>query len=270
MDVFLLFGMLLVSLTLLIWLGLQIKPRSFPPYPERPGVLETVPLPAGLPAPVERFYQAFYGNRIPAITSAVITGRADLRVFGLKFPARYRFTHQAGQDYRHYIEATFFGISIMKVNETYLDGNSRLELPFGVVENEPKVNQAANVGLWAESILLPAIFLTDRRVRWEALDETTARLVVPFGAQEDSFTVTFDPQTNLVTALEAMRYKQVTDEEKTLWRNEAWGLVMIEGTKVFSPGAVRWMDESKPWAVFAVEEIVYNVDVDAYVRGAGI
>ena len=37
-----------------------------------------------------------------------------------------------------------FGIPAMKVNEWYLDGHSRLELPFGVVENEPKVDMAAN------------------------------------------------------------------------------------------------------------------------------
>ena len=30
-------------------------------------------LPAGLPAPVERFYRTLYGDRIPVITSAVIT-----------------------------------------------------------------------------------------------------------------------------------------------------------------------------------------------------
>lgn len=39
-----------------------------------------------------------------------------MRVGGLTFRARFRFTHKAGQDYRHYIEATIFGITILKVN----------------------------------------------------------------------------------------------------------------------------------------------------------
>ena len=43
----------------------------------------------------------------------------------------------------------------MVVNETYLDGKSRLELPFGVIEDEPKADQAANLGLWGESAWLP-------------------------------------------------------------------------------------------------------------------
>ncbi len=67
---------------------------------------------------MERFYRAIYGDRIPVIESAVISGRAQLRVFGITFPARFRFTHVAGKDYRHCIEATIFGLSIMKVNET--------------------------------------------------------------------------------------------------------------------------------------------------------
>ena len=93
--------------------------------------------------------------RFRFIESAVITGRGRLRFMGITFPARLRFIHDAGQGYRHYIEATIFGLPILKVNERYLDGQARMELPVGVVENEPKINMAANLGLWGESIWLP-------------------------------------------------------------------------------------------------------------------
>ena len=66
-------------------------------------------------------------------------GRGRLRLpskGGISFPARFRFTHHAGQGYRHYIEATMFGYPVMKINEYYLDGNARMELPVGVIENE--------------------------------------------------------------------------------------------------------------------------------------
>ena len=101
------------------------------------------------------------------IKSVVITGRGSLRFRGISFPARLRFTHDAGQGYRHYIETTIFGYPLMKVNEWYLDGKSRMELPVGVIESEPKVDMAANLGLWGESVWLPSIFVTDPRVRWE-------------------------------------------------------------------------------------------------------
>jgi hypothetical protein len=115
----------------------MFKLKSFPPYPEETPALATIPLPEDLPNPVARFFQVIFGDQtpvqVPVIDSAVITGRARMRVNGLTLPARFRFTHQAGRGYRHYIEAAVLGVPIMKVNETFLDGQARLELPFVVI-----------------------------------------------------------------------------------------------------------------------------------------
>ena len=251
------------------WLGLQVKPKPFPTYPERTPALNTVELPADLPAPVARYYKTVIGDQIPVIESAVISGRAKLRFFGLRFPARFRFTHITGQGYRHYIEATIFGYPVMKVNEHYLDGKARLQLPVGVIENEPRVDLAANLALWAEAVWMPSIFITDPRVRWETVDDTTARLVVPFGEEEDALTVTFDPQTGLIRTMEAMRYREATDEAKTPWRNEPLGWQAFHGIMIPSPAAVTWLDEGTPWSVWSIEDVVYNVDVSEYIRAKG-
>ena len=92
-----------IALTVLSWLGLQIKPRPFPSFPAKSLDNKAVPLPKGLPIPVERFYRAVYGENVPLIESAVISGRGRLRIKGITFPARFRFAHRTGQDYRHYI-----------------------------------------------------------------------------------------------------------------------------------------------------------------------
>jgi hypothetical protein len=79
------------------------------------------------------------------------------------------------------------------VNEWYLNGRARLELPFGTVTGEPKVDQGANLALWGEEAFwLPSVLLAHHGVRWEAIDTTQVRLVVPFGSTEDEFTVTFE------------------------------------------------------------------------------
>ena len=251
------------------WAGLQIRPQPFPPYPEETPVLQSVPLPQNLPAPVARFYRIVAGDRLPQLTSAVITMRGTLRFAGVTFPARLRFTHDAGQGYRHYIEATLFGLPLMKVNERYVDGRARMELPVGVIENEPKINMAANLGLWGESVWLSPIYVTDSGVRWEGVDETTARLVVPFEEGDDAFTVAFDPETGFIDWMEAMRYREADDEEKTRWHLAAETWKAYHGVLVPGRASVTWADEGVPWLVLDVEDVVYNVDVSAYIRSRG-
>ncbi len=260
---------ILAVLVMLGWWGLRVKPASFSHFPQHSLSLKTVPLPDNLPAPVERFYHQLYGNDLPVIELAVISGQGRLRVMGITFPARFRFTHIAGQNYRHYIETTFFGLPLMKVNEHFLDGRSRLELPFGVSEG-PKVDQGANLALWAEAVWMPAVWITDPSVRWEAVDENSAVLVVPFAESEERITVNFDQKTGMLRSLESMRYKEPASGQKTHWLNEIveWG--SLNGNKIAVKSAVTWHDEGTPWAVFTVEEIVYNMDVSEYILKIGV
>ncbi len=251
------------------WSGLRVPPKPFAPFPGRALSKGAVPFPDGLPAPVERFYREIYGDSIPVIESAVISGRASLRIRGVTFPGRFRFTHIAGKGYRHYIEATLFGLPVMKVDERYVDGKARMELPFGVIENEPKVDQAANLALWGEAMWFPSLYVNDPMARWEPFDDVAAILVVPFGDTEERFVVRFDPGSGLPRLMEAMRYKSADSGEKTLWMNELLEWSALNGYRIFTVGAVTWLGEGRPWAIFRVEEIVYNVDVKEYIKTKG-
>lgn len=162
----LLLGGVLASLIGLGWTGLQVQPAALPAVPRPVTTPETISLPTGLPAPVERFYRQMYGEQIPVIRSAVISGRGTMRPFGLTFPARFRFMHEHERNFRAYFELTFFGLPIMKVDEHYVDGKFRQEgTPAGVEEGEPKNDHSANLRMWSEWVLwLPAALLTDPQV----------------------------------------------------------------------------------------------------------
>jgi hypothetical protein len=261
---FLIIVAVIAALILIVWLGLQVRPKPF----SRPDLaqteVKTIPLPEGLPAPVERFYRAVYGEQIPVIESVVITGRGRMRPFGVWMPARFVIVHRTGYDYRHYFEVTFFGLPFLRINEGILDGKSFFESPMGTYYNDPNTNQAANLALWAEAGWFPAVWITDPRARWQAVDEHTAILFVPYQDGEESFVVRFNPQTGLVDLMEAMRYKAKGDTSKVLWlTNET----QVEGQPRVS--YATWLDQGKPWASFTLEEIQFNLDVSEFIQARG-
>ncbi len=260
----------LAGLIFLTGLGLSLRPAPFAPHPERTPALRTIPLPAGLPKPVDRFFRKVYGETVPVIESVVLHGRATVRPFlRIPFPARFVFIHEAGKSYRHYIEATIFTLPILRVNEGIVDGKSFFEAPVGNYHDDPNTNQGANLALWAEAAWFPAILITDPRVRWAPVDDDTSLLFVPFEDVTETFVVRFDPETGLIDTMEAMRYRSPGDKAKILWIVRSEKGNTIPGSPLSASGSAMWLDEGKPWATFRVEEIVTNVDVRAYVRGRG-
>ncbi len=260
----------LAALLFLGWLGLQIKPQPFSQYPEKTPSLKTMSLPSGLPAPVERFYKTVYGDNVPVIDTAVIKGRAEISPFGVKLPSRFIFVHNAGKDYRHYIEATIFGIPLLKVNEGFVNGESFFESPIGTYYNDASTNQGANLALWAEASWFPSIWISDPRVHWESVDEKTALLYIPFGDKEENFVVRFIPDTGLIDTMEAMRFRDAgAQAKKILWITQNVGNKKIDGMNLSAVGAATWFDQGKPWATFTLEEVEYNVDVSQYIRQRG-
>lgn len=251
----------LVALALLLWLGLQIQPAPFI-TPELPvAEIKTIPLPEGLPAPVERYYRVIYGEQIPVIDTVVLTGRGRIRPFGIWLPARFVMVHNAGRDYRHYFEATFFGVPFLSVNEGYIDGESFFESPMGTYYDDPNTNQGANLALWAEGGWFPGLWLTDPRAQWEAVDDNTALLRVPFEDQTETFVVRFNPETGLLDMTESMRFKGKDVPNKTLWITSS----SPDGKTSYA----TWLDDGKPWAELKLETIIFNADVSEYIRARG-
>ena len=163
----------LAAISALAWLGLQVQPQPFPPHGETDAGAENHTAARGAAGPggavlPDGLRRAGAGHR-----DGRHQGRAKMTI-GITMPARFVFIHNAGKDYRHYFEATWFGLPIAKVNERYIDGASLFELPFATYDNDASTNQGANLAIWAEAAWFPAIWLTDCRVRWQAVDEHTA------------------------------------------------------------------------------------------------
>lgn len=250
----------LATLLGLAWFGTRAPITSFDTSVSQSRDIGKVKVPGGLPNPVARYIKAAFGDSIPVIESAIVQGKADLVFNGIPFPGRFRFYHDAGKAYYHYIQLGWFGQPIVTVNERYQDRVAIMEIPGSWVEDDPNTNAAANLGLWAESIWLPSIWFTDTRIRWETVDETSARLIVPDAAPEENLVVRFDPHTDLIIDMTAMRYQTSTSTTRTRWTNRILSWQNFNGILLPASADIQWGSDA-PWATWHVETVSYNVDV---------
>jgi len=116
---------------------------------------------------------------------------------------------------------------------------------------------------------LPAVLVSDPRVQWEPVDDVTALLVVPYGEAKERLVARFDPETGMLRFLEAMRYRS-ENAAKVLWIAENLEYGVVSGHPVSVVGTATWLDEGTPWATFRAEEIIYNADIDEYIRARGL
>jgi hypothetical protein len=244
--------------------GWRVPARPFAPL-TAPVVPATRPIPAHLPEVVRRFARALFGAALPDVHSAVVSGRGWLSPFGLPLPSRFRFYYAASSSsYYHLIEATWFTRPVLRIHERNLAGHTRLDLGLiGQVNDQPRTNRAAIQGYWSEVIAwVPAIALTDARVRWEAVDATCARLHLPGLDDAEALTLQFDAHTGLLTTLTTQRYQSESQAQRWPWHNRARAWAMVDGQRVLAQAATQWND-SRPWARWHVEQVALNVDVAA-------
>ncbi len=253
------------------WLGLRIEPGPFPAHSETTPELAAVGLPSGLPEPVRRHYQVAMGDRIPQVETAVMWGRADFKVNGLWTPMRFKSYTVAGRDFRRDMEITWFGHPVLYGSDTYLAGEGRLDISglVNVSEAGERIDQGQNLALWGEALYTtPSALVLDPRVRWEPVDAHTARLIVPFGDDEEALTAEFDPQSGLLRSVTGMRYRG-QKATKTPWRGEFSEWRPLHGMEVPHRVEGIWEDEREPYAIFEIEGAEYNVDVSGKVPGNG-
>jgi hypothetical protein len=257
---------LLALLVSVGWLGLQVKPKPFPPPPQKTRDEGTVELPANLPEPVGGYIRATMGERVPRIETAVVWGRGEFNLMGLWFPMRFKSYHVAGREFRRDIELTWFGLPIFRGYDSYIGGKGSLEFTglFGLLQvsdEGEKIDQGDNLAMWAEApFTMPSVLAVDPRARWEPIDAHTARLVFPFGDGEDSLRVEFDPKTNLIGSISGMRYRG-REETKSPYRGEYGKWEMTNGIRVPHRDAAIWEDQGRPYIVLDIEGTEYNVDV---------
>lgn len=247
------------------WLGFQVEPRGFAPPSDRARDLGTIGLPSDVPGPVQRYYENISADGVPRAETAVVWGKARLNINGLWMPARFKVYYRPGESFYQYIEVTWFNIPIVKAHDTYINGEGvmRIEGLVNSRESGPRISQGENMAMWAGATSTPSLF-TSPKVRWEVVDERSARMTFPFNSGEDSLLFNFNPDSGLVSEIVGQRYKGTEASDKTPWKVEFAEWEAHQGVMIPTRYSVTWVEDGEPWSFWSVQGIEYNVDVSEY------
>jgi hypothetical protein len=130
------------------------------------------------------------------------------------------------------------------------------------VQAGPTFDQGARIAMWGEALIFPGAWLTRADVAWEAVDDLSARLIVPTPAGETPILVDFHAGTGLPRRCSADRFKG--RGPRTRWFG-GWSDWRVGPEGVLAPRrmAVRWADEPHAWLTLRVTRLTVDAPVTA-------
>lgn len=258
------FTILLILLGLLgvAMLGFVIPPRPFRehPAPSRPG--EPAPFRPGLPEPVQRHFRDTLGDMPEQIHTALIWGRGKVNIRGVWLPMRFKAWYRPGDAFYRRLELTWFQRPVLRGQDAWINQQGVYEMG-GRVERGEGIDEGQVLTLWADAVWMPSVFVHDARLRWEAVTEHTARLVLPFaskGQKAEDLLAHFDPLSGQMTHFTALRFSP-NEEAKAPWRVDLMAWKKYQNFTIPCQIAIAWGESGSPVSYWDVDGIAYNVNV---------
>lgn len=202
----------------------------------------------GLPEPVQRFFRTVIKDG-QAIVSAVKLSQQGL--FNMSetenkwspFTAtQFVTTQRLGFDWDARIQMAP-GVNAF-VHDTYLLGEGSLHASllglFTVadVRGAPENNQGELLRFFAEATWYPTALLPSQGVRWEAIDDTSARATLTDGATTVSLVFQFNAEGAIATCRAEARYRDKVTAMP--WSGRFWEYSVRNGMLIPLEGEVGW------------------------------
>jgi hypothetical protein len=218
-----------------------------------------------LPAPVAR-YRALVRDEGPrTVETVAIETTAWMRRSGMPpIPLEIRMAHRLGHEFVHDIRIGRGRMSFRFGLDAYVAGHGLMKVGPSV-QTGTNFDQGALIALWGEALGFPAAWETRTDIRWEPVDEDTARLIVRGPEGEIPITVGFDPDTGCPAYCTADRYKAKGPKVGWTGRFSDWRRF---DSGVLAPGhfEVQWADEPYPWIDIRTASVSINAAVDNALR----
>jgi len=202
----------------------------------------------GLPEPVQRFFKTVLkdGQAIVAAVKLSQQGLFNLNEIEDKwspFTATQLVTTQRlGFDWDARIQMAP-GVNAF-VHDTYLLGEGNLHASLlglftvAKIHSTPEANQGELLRFFAEATWYPTALLPSQGVRWEAIDDTSARATLTDGATTVSLVFQFNAEGAIATMRAEARYRDKLTAMP--WRGRFWEYSVRNGMLIPLEGEVGW------------------------------
>ena len=225
----------------------------------------------GLPAPVQRFFRKVLKDGQPMVAAAKLSqqGQFNLSETELKwnpFTATQIATAQRpGFDWDGHIQIVP-GLNTL-VHDTYRSGVGNLHASLlglftvAAMHDTPELNQGELMRFFAEAPWYPTALLPSQGVRWEAIDDNSARGTMTDGKTTVSIVFEFNAEGTIDTFRADARYGTFGGKLSAMpWVGRLREYTMQDGMYIPLYGEVGWERTAGTWLYFKGEitEIEYE------------
>lgn len=225
----------------------------------------------GLPTPVQQFFRKVLSNGQPILAAAKLTQQGQFNMGETKakwspFTAtQISIAQHPGFDWDAYIQIVP-GVNVF-VHDTYSLGEGNLQasllglFTLANMHNAPELNQGELLRFFAEAAWYPTVLLPSQGVRWEAIDDTSARGTLTDGATTVSLVFRFNCEGTIDSIRADARYGFFGGKMMAMpWVGRFCDYTVRHGMSIPLKGEVEWERPDGAWLYYKgqVTEIDYE------------
>ena len=255
-----------VAYLIIFRIGFFFKPAEHKPELEPIDPPEMIPLPDSLPYPIRHYLQMNFGDEVPLPTTAVAwglgkrIGRSFGRLGPLWMPSYWALYLVPGKEFVYRLTVTWFGRRMLQGGDELRQGFGRFIMNKDRLENT-NINKSEWIMMWLYTIMAaPSAILADPANTWEAIDDQSAKLSVPYkDGTRWEFTLLFDSQTSQLTGVDTLR---VTSRDG---KEIPYQIRMDDHKKLgpgILPGYMKAAWENEFYIMNNLSGVRYNINID--------
>jgi len=226
-----------------------------------------------LPAPVQRYFRKVISNGQPMISAVKLTQQGQFNMSETEqnwnpFTAtQIAIAQRLGFDWDGHIQLAL-GIKVF-VHDTYLLGKGNLHasllglFTLANIRDTPELNQGELLRFFAEAAWYPTALLPSQGVRWEAIDDMSARGTLTDGATDASIVFRFNSEGMIDSFRADARYGTFGGKMMEMpWRGRFGDYKIQHGISIPSKGEVEWERPDGTWLYYKgqITEIEYEFE----------